>query len=399
MRRVLLTVLLVAAPLTGCVGVVDDPASDRASTTNAWETQPPVATPSDPTSLNHLASVDAEQGFDVASKGDFAYVAARSGFYTVDVSDPANPEKLASVLDAQSRYVQLIDQDDRLIAAASGANQDVYHFVNVTDPSQPELLSSFDPGRTVHNMAVIPSSSLLYNPRGVGDPVEPGIDVIDASDPANPEVVDRWSFPPTASGEPIRTAGCGVLTFDLSRDRAYCPAVTQTYVLDITDRTEPEVLGAISNPAINVHHWTQQMDEGETVLIADWAAAGNTPTCDSREPVPPTTGPPPGALWSYDVSDTGDPQPLGYVEVPPPAEIGPDEQCSPHVVERVPGTDKVLVAWHHAGVALVDTSDPADMQVVDRWVGDTNVWSLDVHGDLVIATDRDGGIDVIALDG
>lgn len=372
-----------AAPADGAGG--DDPASPRAP-------------PGSVGGLAHLDHLAARQGFDVAARGDVAYVASRAGFYTVDISDPSQPRKLDTLRAAGSRYVELMDQPGRLVAVASGGQQEVYHLVDVTDPTDLQLITSYDPGRTVHNTGVVPGADLLYNPRGAGDPVQPGIDIVDVSDPANPEVVKRWSFPRRMGAQPVETAGCGVVTFQLQRDRAYCPAVTQTYILNVSDLRDPEVVGVISNPAINVHHWTQVVDGGDTLLVADWAAAGNAPTCASRSPVPARAGPPPGALWAYDISDPSDPEPMGYLDIAPPPGVGPREQCSPHVVERTADEDVVAVAWHRAGVALVDVSDPANMQVVDRWYQGGNSWSLDVHGGLVLAPARDSGLDVVALE-
>jgi hypothetical protein len=404
-RRTLLALALLAGSLALaglCLGGAPDGGSashegaPEAGGADGGEPAPPRAPPASVGSLEHLDHLPARQGFDVAARGDHAYVASRSGFYTVDIPDPEEPVKLEVLREAGSRYVELVDQGDKLVAAASGANQEVLHLVDVTDPEDPELLSSFDPGRTVHNTGVVPGTSLFYNPRGAGDAVEPGIDIVDASDPANPGVVERWSFPETADGEPVRTAGCGVVTFDLSRDRACCPAVTQTYSLDVSDLLDPKVVGVVSNPAIDVHHRTQAIDGGDTLLIADWAAVGNAPNCDDVTPDP--LDPPPGAVWAYDISDLDEPEPLGYVDVAPPPAVGPDEQCSPHVVEATSDEDRVAVAWHRAGVALVDVSDPANMQVVDRWFQGGNTWSLDVHGGLVLAPARESGLDVIGLE-
>lgn len=392
-----LALLLLAAGFAGCVTSEDPGEDEDGQAPGDEDARSPVPVPAQVTGLSHLAHVDEEQGFDAAAQGSTAYVAARSGFYTVDIGDPGEPETLAVVHDAGSRYVELMPQGERLIAVASGANQEVLHFLDVTDAERPELVSSFDPGRTVHNVAIVPGTSLLYNPRGVGDAVEPGIDIIDASDPAEPEVVDRWSFPPAADGQPVGTAGCGTVTFQLAEDRAYCPAVTQTYILDISERRNPEVVSVISNPAISVHHWTQQMADGDVLLIADWAAAGNTPTCDDAGPT--EAGPPPGAVWAYDISTVEDPQPLGFVDVEPPEGVGPDEACSPHVVERVPGHELALVGWHRAGVVLLDVGDPASMTVLDRWAEGNDAWSVHVHEGLVLAPDRDAGLDVLELTG
>lgn len=359
----------------------------------------PPGVPDPVEGLSFLGQVEAESGLGVETRGGTAYVASPSGLYTVDLSNASAPETLAVARDAPSRYVDLMVTPTRLVAAASGAQQEQLHFVDVTDPEQPELMASLAPNRTVHNVAHVPGTSLFYNPRGVGDPVEPGIDIIDASDPTNPEVVERWPLPATAGAQPTRSTGCAVVTFDVVNERGFCPGVDQTYVLDVANQTQPEVVSAITNPAINVHHWTATLDGGSTLAIADWAAAANAPTCGRAGPLSETAGPPAGAVWLYNLSDPEDPTPEGWVALEAPDELGPDEPCSPHVIESVPGRDALVAGWHAGGVVLVGAEDPANPTVRDRWTGGSDAWAVDVHGGWVTAGLRGEGAALLELSG
>lgn len=398
--RIALAVALVAASagLAGCLGEESPPDDgDDEAPGPPSEGEPPGQLPERIGGLEHLGAVPNEDAKDVEVRGSIAYVGAASGLFTVNLTDPAEPEVLGTARDAPSRYVELVPYEDRLVAAASGVQQDVLHLVDVTDPEAPERITSFDPGRNVHGTDRVPGTHLLYNPRGVGDPVDSGIDVIDVADPENPEVAERWSFPPVASGQPVETPGCAMLRFTEGSDTAWCPGVTQTYALDVADPLAPELVGVISNPAIEVHHWVAPFADGDRIFLADWAGAANAQAC-SGSPDGQASGPT-AAVWVYDVSDPSDPQPTGAVSAPPPEDLQEGASCSAHVLERVGDRPVAAVAWHHGGAVLVEASDPAQPTVVDRWAAGQDVWSLATWGPFVVTGSQNAGVDVLAVTG
>lgn len=376
----------------------DTPSGDGSEDSDGTPTPTaPPAVPVPVTGIEHVAHLDEGDARDVEVHEGVAYVGAADGFFTVDLSDPATPTRLDALRDVGSRYVELLEDHDRDVAAVSGAQQETLYLVDVSDPTRLELLASLEPGRTVHGVAQVPGTGLLYNPRGVGDPVEPGIDVVDVSDPTNPEVVQRWPFPRQAGGQPVTSPGCAMIDVHAQDDRAYCPAVDQTYILDISDPTSPEVVGAITNPAINVHHWARAFADHSRLFLADWAAASTAPTCASPGDVDALAGSDPaGAVWLYDVEDPASAQPVGFTARSAP-EAEQASPCAPHVLELVDDQPVAAVAWHRGGLVLVDATD--EPAVVDAWTSGRNAWSLDTWGGLVVAGNDQGGVDVLRLTG
>ncbi len=352
--------------------------------------------PDEITGLENVGSIEAEDGRGVEVRDGYAYVAATSGFYIVDLSDPTQPETVSTFLEATSRYVDLLSYPDRTVAVLSGANQEEMYFVNVTNVTTPKLLSTFSPDRTVHSVTVIPGTHLVYNNRGVGDPVEPGIDIIDVSDPANPELVERWPLPRT-SGTPKEAPGCATVKTYPKVDLGVCPAVSQTYLLNLSDPEEPEVISTITNPAINVHHWPAVVNDHETLLIADWASASNAPTCGGSDQVAgQPTSTPAGAIWAYDISDMSEPAPTGYVSAPTPSP-GQATPCVVHTITEVADRPVVAASWHNGGVVLVNASDPMAPRVVDQWIGGHEAWYAAYADGYVVSGAKDAGIDVLEL--
>lgn len=391
----ILTVAVLAVLAAGCLG--DDGGSDpQAPGPDQPGNASGPALPDEITGLENVGSIEAEDGRGVAVRDGYAYVAATSGFYIVDLSDPAQPETVSTLREATSRYVDLLEAPNGTVAVLSGANQEEMSFVDVTNATTPKLLSTFSPDRTVHSVTVIPGTHLVYNNRGVGDPVEPGIDIIDASDPTNPELVERWPLPRT-SGTPKEAPGCAIVKTYPEADLGVCPAVSQTYLLDLSDPEEPEVLSTITNPAINVHHWPAVVDDHGTLLIADWAAASNAPTCGASDEVAgQPTSTPAGAIWVYDISDMSEPAPMGYISAPTP----PPDQATPcvvHTLTEIADRPVVAAAWHNGGVVLVNVSDPMAPLVVDQWIGGHESWHAAYADGYVVSGAAGAGIDVLEL--
>lgn len=397
-RTLALTVALIAASaaLAGCLGDDAGPAESN-QTTPDDDAATNRTVPEQIGGLEHVAHLANDDAKDVEVVNGTAYVGAASGFFTVDLSDPESPEILGTVREVSSRYVALVEYEDRLVATASGLQQETLYLVNVTDPADPRLITSFDPGRTVHGTDAVPGTHLLYNPRGVGDAVEPGIDIIDVSDPANPEVLTRWSFPRTWQGQPVETPGCAMIWMQAGSEMAFCPGVSQTYLLDIADPENPELVSVISNPSIQVHHWVAPFDDQTRLFLADWAGAGNAQTCSGASGGGSDVSGSAGAVWVYDISDPQDPAPMGFTSAPPPQDLQDGQACVVHTIEGVPGHPVTAAAWHYGGVVLVDASDPMQPRVMDQWTNGTDVWAVDVWGPYVIAGQQNEGLDIFRL--
>jgi hypothetical protein len=394
-----LAFVLLAAPLTGCIGDAG-PDAETASPEEEVEDAEEVPSfakpiPEDVTGVEHQLTLGPDGGLDsgyqVAMHGELAYVSAwNAGFYTVDVSDPANPEVLGHVADTFGHDPWVLEYDNRTVVANAATSQGI-DFIDVTDPRQPEILSNVlggDEGN-VHNIAVVPDTHIVYNSRSVDTP---GVDIVDASDPANPEVLTTWN-----------DLTCHDISFYMPEDLAFCAGVRETQVWDISDPEQPEIVTRIANPAINIHHWAVPANNGTTLIIGDELAGASHEAangCPGVSADNPATGgqttDPVGALWFYDISDPQTPVPQSWISA---SEMRTQTgACTAHFGEIVPGQSKMIIGFLSGGVYTVDFTDVTAPEIIDHApVGE--VVDVQIHHGYAFGVGRDRGLDVYTLTG
>ncbi len=397
-----LVLLLATTALAGCIGQdADDQIDPTAGQATDQTSAPSYQLPEEITGLEEITGIEHDSAAGLVIHDGTLYGSGLgAGFFTVDISDPQDPTKLAELTELYARDADLLftDQGTPVIALAAGGAG--LHLVDVSDPTNPTTLAvEVDVGQPVHNLAVVPGTTLIYNSRSLGDATAPGIDIIDGADPTQPEVVKAWEFPPTAGPKPVATTGCHDITVYPEVDRAYCAGVTQTYIMDIADPMAPEVLGTIENPAVTIHHWALPNQDHSILIVGDEFAGAASPvsSClgEAETPVKQVSQPTAG-LWFYDISDPTTPVPQGYISAPlqPEASV-----CTAHFGELVGDRDLVATGWYTAGVVLVDFSDPTDPRLVDQWNTGHNVWDVRYDNGHLFTGNIDGGMDVLQLTG
>ncbi len=394
--RALLVVaaLAIATLAAGCIGPPGDDAQDIEQTDEppARDPRAEEVLPDEIRGIDHVTHYDdIEAGAGIHVEESIAYVAGQdTGFYTVDVTDPANPRILGHVEDQFTRGVDLLHYENRTVAAAA-AQSDGIQFIDVTDPEDPHIVGEILNGESaVHNVIAVPDTHIVYNSRSLD---APGVDVIDASDPENPEVANV-----------LTDFACHDVRIGPQTERAYCAAVTETQIWDIQDPVEPQVITRIHNPSINIHHWATVTQDRDLLLIGD-EFAGSTDAaagCFHAHENPVTGGTlsdPVGALWFYDISDEQTPTPLSWIAPPLPEGNIPPTPCTAHFGEIIEDRDKVVVGWRAAGTVLVDFQDPAAPAILDVSTGLGDNWEAQYEGGYIFAGDTDRGIDVLSFTG
>jgi len=383
--------LVLAAPvLAGCVGSsAPEDELDQTADTNTTDASEGWARdlPDTVNGLEHLTRVDAvDAAGGLHLEGDYAYVSGQNtGFYVLDVSTPEDPQLVGQVRDQFTRDVDLLHYDNRTVAVTATSGEGMA-FIDVSEPDRPEILGKALGGNdgNVHNVAVVPGTHLVYNSRSVDTP---GVDIVDASDPANPKKIDQFG-----------TLTCHDVTFYTPDDLAFCAGVRETQIWDVSDPESPEVLTRIYNPAINIHHWATVTDNGTLLAIGDEfggstdAAAG----CYAYEDTPAgPTSDPAGAVWFYDVSDPTQPTPLSWIAPDVPAGNTPPAPCTAHFGEVLPDRDKMVIGWRAAGTYIVDFADPATPSLVDHVTPPGDNWETRHHNGYLFTGDTQRGVDVM----
>ncbi len=388
-NRLFLAILAILLATAGCLGA-EDPQAIQETANDADPTTELGVLPETITGIEHITRLDEVQAAaGIHVEAPIAYVAGLShGFYTVNITDPTNPTIEGPLEDEFTRGVDLLHYDDRTIAVAAGQSTGM-KFINVTDPTQPTLLSIVLEGESeVHNVITVPDTHLVYNSRSLD---VPGVDIVDATNPEEPRVIDqRTDF------------ACHDVRIGPHAERAYCAAITETQIWDITTPEDPSVITRIHNPSINIHHWATVTNEKDILLIGDEfagstdAAAGCYAAIDS--PVSDRTiSDPVGAVWFYDISDETSPTPLSWIAPPIPQDNIPPTPCTAHFGEILTDRGQVIVGWRAAGTVLVDFQDPTEPFIVDTEAALGDNWEAQYEGRYIFAGDTVRGFDVLAF--
>ena len=330
-------------------------------------------------------SIDGATEAVVGDEGSVAYVAATTGFATVDISTPSEPEILAEqrdiLADRETGPLSTIHdvkvEGDRLVVAGpANAKQDAlsgFALYDVSDPASPELLAFHETDYPLHNCFV--RDGIVY--LTANDTDRNPLVMVDVSGD-EPEEVGRWSIldHDEAWGEVdwfLRVLH-DVWVQDGIAYLAQWDA--GTWIVDVSDPANPEFVSNIradrrealaqldEQEAINTEaieppgndHYTQVSEDGTLLAIGmeSW----------DRGSTEDVGGPSGIELW--DISDPGSPERRSRIEPPPTLEptIGGVWTTS-HNFELA--GDRLYSAWYQGGVKIFDVSDPANPEELIWW--------------------------------
>jgi hypothetical protein len=305
------------------------------------------------------------------------------GWGLYDVTDPANPERLALVP-----------------SAAQGSH---------------EIWLETRGNRAFVYTAVI-LSELLDSPDGE-TPGEPDFQIWDVTDPQEPTKIGEWGAWAELSVEPVFVDDNGVTRVNFvhsvigavsgPQHRAYLSYWDLgTVILDVTDPANPELIGR-----------TEFADREEGNAHSAWLARGGNLLVQTDEDFDPAPHDVLETAWGYarffDISDPGSPQPVGTFELdstrqfPPPAP-GFYTVHDPKVRGR-----HLFLSYYAEGVVVLDISDPGEARQIAQFVPDPapdprgfffpdesfpNVWGVDLAENYAVASDINSGLWVFRLD-
>jgi hypothetical protein len=387
-----------------------------------WAPIPNATLPATIKGLEHVAKAPAgvSRGAGTALFGSLAIV---PGFgessSIVDISDPTNPQLLGQTEKSNVSHrggAAIAYPNGTLIALFStGKGMQAY---DITDPTMPTLTADVDLGKG-HKLGVVPGTPIVYNANSRGannglpwpasnvGEAKGQTEIVDFSDPWHPVHVKNFT----------NGYGCHHIFFwnDASQDkhRAICAGLQMTQIWDIADPLDPKVVANVpmhhGNPALpssaifapsfaSFSHTAFLNEKGDILIVGDEFQGGGGPAeCDGT----PIASGPVGNLWFYDVKNEKQPKLLGWVSPEPHNAQAADTKtgCTAHHGRLVPdpeGKRQLLVmAWYHAGVVLIDFTDPTHPRVADEWDDKTNTWEAWYYNGYVFTGDMARGIDVL----
>ncbi|WP_247002507.1 LVIVD repeat-containing protein [Halosolutus gelatinilyticus] len=327
-------------------------------------------------------SVEGAAEAAVDDTGDVAYLAATNGFATVDVSDPAEPKRLAEerrieVDGAQLSMILDVSVDGDRLVAPGPVNPidrffDGFVVYDVSDPADPERVADYETGYHIHNCEL--DGDVLYVVAN-----GPGGNALELFDVGGDEVEElgRWSL---LDREP-EWEEVGWRTWYLHdvtvRDDVACLAHWDagTYLLDVSDPSEPEHIFRVAEVAVEDardvetgadpehglpgnDHYAAVDDTGDLLAVGReaWTTGGSGPDG-------------PGGIDLYDVGDPDDPRRLATIDPPEPesgdGSYNRGEWTTSHNFELRDG--RLYSSWYQAGVKVHDVSDPGDPVELVSW--------------------------------
>ncbi|WP_292604995.1 hypothetical protein [Nocardioides sp. REDSEA-S30_B4] len=385
LRALLALGLAAVAPVLAVPAVSAHQAGDLPTNTRGVQ----VATEGEGMAMEFVANLqyndsgEAQNGSDIEfmrlGKKEYALAGTlREGLQIIDITKPRKPTRVAVYDCAISQGdIQVWTRRGRVLAsytadgsvgaagAASQCGRDLdlsaddagTVIVDLTKPRKPQSVSFLPVGAGSHNMTIHPSGKYLYNSNSdlLTAGVSPFITIYDISAPTKPRFVQDFGIPfvPTSLGSESHD-----ITFSADGTRAYSAALSQTLVLDTTDPADPEIIGQIVDPTVNVAHQadpiTMKDSDGveRTILVVTDERAGAAASVEC----------PGGGLHLYDI--TGDletaPAKIG-AWFAPAFSVQDGATCTSHVLRIYPRQKLMTIAWYAQGVRVIDLSGLADV--------------------------------------
>jgi len=361
-----------------------------------------------------IGHVDCPGGGQVWVDGNILYIGHMrppSGTTLVDISDPRNPRKLATINvppgwhshKVRAKDGLMIINHERFGADESDRFSGGLAIYDTTRPAEPIQIAKWTTaGKGVHRYdfdgryAFISPTAEGY----VGNIVM----ILDLANPAEPVEVGRWWIPGqwAAGGEaypwgdyvtprchhPLRMG-----------DRLYVSYWHHgLFILDISDLSRPKAIAHVNTSPAFPHPThtclpVPQMLKGRAIMVvADEDVAKLRPHA-------------PAFAWIYDITDETNPLSISTYQVP-----GLDRDGAPqppmtgcHQPSERFGGSIIPFAWFAQGLRLVDIADPFAPREVGHYVPDappgeerasSNDVTMDDRG-LIYLIDRVRGVDII----
>jgi hypothetical protein len=197
---------------------------------------------SNPTNLQRVGGYDnsvSAQG--VAVSGNYAYVAARSaGLQVIDISNPANPQRLGSRgIGGGTAQAVAVSGNYAYVAAGSAGLQ----VIDVSNPANPQRAGGYDTSGSAQGVAV--SGNYAY----VADDVA-GLQVIDVSNPANPQRVGGYDTGGYAQVVGVAVSGNYAYVAEIGRWTGSNYVGGGLEVIDISNPANPQRVGGYDTNGI-----------------------------------------------------------------------------------------------------------------------------------------------------
>ena len=396
---------------------------------------------------------------DLLFSGDYLVAGNYHGFNTYDISNPAAPEHIGSVvcpggqgdvsLAGNLLIMSVQEVRGRLDCGLEGVPDAVsdervrgIRIFDVTDFRNPIQVAAVQTCRGSHTHTVVSDAGddeniyvYVSGTSGVRDDEELAgcssdspfeddnsalfrIEVIEIprDNPSAAQIVNRpfiFQDPETGTLAGLWDGGDHGEGTQTTRETNQCHDITtfpelglaagacsgNGILLDISDPANPERLDQVIDPGFSYWHSATFNNRGDKVIFTDEWGGGGRPRCRAQDPLTW------GADAFYDIVD-GQMQFRSHYKMSAPQTD--TENCVAHngSLMPVPGRDIFIQAWYQGGVSVVDftdSSNPVEIAFFDRGPVDTEelvsggYWSTYWYAGHIYGTEIARGLDVFEM--
>lgn len=342
---------------------------------------------------------------EAVTQGNYVYVATGNGMAVVDWHNPGRPELVADIEasdpdeiggDDEGHIGGILDvKVDGDLAAMAHNNGTGITTVDVSDPENPEELA-FHNADHVHNTFLKDGYAYLTINESVENVFsEARTDIVDVSDPTDPEKVGEYrladDFPELAAAG-VNPNHDIYVQGDLLYQAYWDAGIV---VADVSDPTDPELVAQfgeapeadtpqptpfpleryLTNPG-NAHY-VQPSPDGDYTFVGDEVFPNliEDPENDTY-----------GGVRIFDTSDWDNVERVGFIE-PPDADVFRTSHNFDVTANRI------HTSWYAGGVRVHDITDPSDPERLAYYrPDDTSFWTAVTARSFTIGSDIGGGL-------
>lgn len=330
-----------------------------------------------------LGTTPIQGAMDAVTDGRTAYVAASTGFASVDVTDPTAPTVLADRRSLLSDlpdgpltgvYDIALDGDRLVVAGPADPKPDAFHglgIYDVSDPGTPERVGVYQTDFPVHNLDVADGHAFLTGNDGARNPL-----VVVSIDREEPAEIGRWSLLDVDERWGEVAPRLRVLhDVTIRGERAYLAHWDAgTWIVDVRDPTAMSVLARVRGRPIDElaaieserarHREYLQLPGNDHTVAVDDDGALLAIGAEAWDVTGDDRGGGPGGVELWDVAAT--PQHVATIE--PPATSDPTIEGVWTTAHNLDVADDLLFSsWYRGGVRVHDVSDPRNPRRVAAW--------------------------------
>ncbi|WP_265108798.1 LVIVD repeat-containing protein [Halosolutus halophilus] len=321
----------------------------------------------------------ADNAMEVVTQQNHAYVATGDGMAIVDWRNPSRPELVADIEasdpdeiggDDEGSVGGILDVkvDGDLAAMAHNGGTGITT-VDVSDPENPDELAFQNAGHGVHNAFLKDGYAYLtINESDENVFSEARTDIVDVSDPSDPEKVGEYrlgdDFPEFAAAG-VNPNHDVYVQGDLLYQAYWDAGVV---VADVSDPTDPELVAQFGDapgadtpqpdpfPVERYYagegnaHYVQPSPDGDLTFVGDEKFPG------AFQEDPPTEEF--GGVRIFDTSDWNDVEQVGFI-APPDVDVGLRTSHNFDVT-----ANRIHTSWYNGGVRVHDITDPTDPELL-----------------------------------